>query len=147
GPVKYAILPDHLREEELVSGTGLVEAGTFLAILTGMLLGGSLIRGEYGAEIVTLLILGAAGTGYTASRFIPPAGPAKPDLSIRYSSFAETWATMKQARTRRSVFLSTLRISWFWLVGAMFIAQFPSFCKDVLHSNEEVVNLFLAVFS
>ena len=147
GPVKYAILPQHLHEDELVGGNALIEAGTFISILLGTLAGGILagtiahpIWIAAGAFLVALL-------GYGASRFIPAAPPPAPDLRINPNPFTETWRNIQFARENRSVFLSILGISWFWLYGAVFLAQFPAYARNVLGGTEMAVTLLLAVFT
>lgn len=147
GPVKYAILPQHLAESELVGGNALIEAGTFVAILLGTLLGG-LLAGSAGAtSMITLVGFVIAVTGYLASRAIPTAPPPAPDLIINLNPISETWRNIGFAQEKRAVFLSILGISWFWLYGAMFLAQFPAFTKNVLGGGETAVTLLLAVFT
>lgn len=147
GPLKYAILPDHLQEDELIAGNGLIEAGTFLAILLGTIVGGLLILADGGVGAISLLVLGVAGLGWWFSRRIPEAPPADPDLSVSFNVATATWKILKQVGEKRSVFLSVLGISWFWLVGATYLTQFPTFAKEVLGADQEVVTLFLTVFS
>lgn len=147
GPVKYSILPNHLEHEELVSGNAYIEAGTFLAILIGTLAGNQLILTDQGGLIVSVIILMLAILGFATSFFIPKAGPASPDLPINLNIFAETFATMRLGRTRRDIHLSILGISWFWLFGATFLAQLSPFTKDYLHSNEQIIALFMVLFS
>lgn len=147
GPVKYAILPQHLREDELVGGNALIEAGTFVAILLGTLLGG-LLAGVGGATaVITLVGLVIAVVGYVASRKIPPAAPPAPDLAINLNPLSETWRSIQFARESRAVFLSILGISWFWLYGALFLSQFPAYTKDVLGGGETAVTMLLAIFT
>jgi 1-acyl-sn-glycerol-3-phosphate acyltransferase len=146
GPVKYSYLPQHLDREEIVGGNGLVEMGTFLAILVGTLLGGFLIAGgESGPVAATVLVL--AVLGYFASRGIPDSPAAAPDLAINWNPFSETWRILKFMRRERVVFLSVLGISWFWFLGAIYLSQFPVFTKDILSGREEVVSMLLAIFS
>ena len=147
GPVKYGILPDHLREDELIGGNALIEAGTFLAILIGTIAGGLIILTEHGVATVTVLIIVVALLGWAASLFIPRAEPASPDLAINLNIAAETWSIMGAAAARRDIMLSILGISWFWLAGATYLSQFPSLAKDVLGADEHVVTLFLVAFS
>ncbi len=147
GPLKYAILPDHLREDELIGGNALVEAGTFLAILFGTIAGGVMILTQNGVPLISGTVLALALAGWAASLFIPHAAPKVPDLSINWNFLSETRAIIRHAAHRRDVFLSILGISWFWLVGATFLAQFPTYAKDVLGANEQIVTLFLTVFS
>ena len=141
GPVKYSILPQHLREEELVGGNGLLEMGTFVAIVIGTLAGTQLP-----GEVVALAIVGIATVGYMHSRSIPQA-VSDPTLKIRWNVFTETVRTIGFARRERAVFLSILGISWFWFYGALFLAQFPSLSTEELHGNREVVGLLLVCFS
>lgn len=147
GPLKYSILPDHLGADELLGGNALVEAGTFLAILLGTIAGGLLILAERGVEIVSAAILGLAVLGWLASRFIPPAPAPAPSLRVNLNFLTETWAVVAGAGQWRAVRLSILGISWFWLVGATFLSQFPALARDILGADETVVTLFLTVFS
>ena len=147
GPVKYSILPQHLAAEELVGGNGLVEMGTFLAILLGTVLGGVLIAQERSAGLVSIAVIAIACAGYVASRGVPAAPPAAPDLKVNWNPFTETWANLQFTRGNRAVFLSVLGISWFWFYGATLLAQFPNYCKDVLGGNEHVATVLLTTFS
>ncbi len=147
GPLKYGILPDHLAEEELIGGNALIEAGTFLAILAGTIVGGLMILERHGPATVSVLVLAVAGVGWGASLFIPSTVPASPDLRVSYNAVRETWHIIREAAATRVVWRCILGISWFWLVGATFLSQFPTLAKDVLGANEEVVTLFLTVFS
>jgi len=148
GPVKYAILPQHLGESELVGGNALVETGTSIAILAGMILGGWMIAqpgwGIAGVAIVTCAL--SAG-GIVLSRFIPKSPAPDPQLAINPNVAQETWRIMRFAAQNRTVFLSILGISWFWFYGAMLVTQFPNLVRNVLHGNEQVVTLLLVVFS
>jgi len=146
GPVKYAILPQHLHEDELVGGNALVEAGTFVAILIGTLVGG-LLAGAGHPLWVALAGLLVALAGYLASRGIPAAPAPEPELHINPNPLTETWRNIGFARESRVVFLSILGISWFWLYGALFLAQFPAFAKNVLGGGESAVTLLLATFT
>ncbi len=147
GPVKYSLLPQYLEVTELVGGNGLVEMGTFLAILLGTLLGGVLIAQAHGSLFVSGVAIAIACAGYLASRSIPRAPPAAPGLRINWNPLTGTWANFRFIRTNRTVFLSVLGISWFWFYGAMFLSQFPNYSKDVLGGNEHVVTLLLMTFS
>jgi 1-acyl-sn-glycerol-3-phosphate acyltransferase len=147
GPVKYAILPQHLQPGELVGGNALIEAGTFVAILLGTILGGVLAAAEGGTVWITLAALAIAVAGYLASRFIPSAPAPDAGLRLQVNPFVETWRVISHARGNRTVFLSILGISWFWLFGALFLAQFPAYAKDVLGGGELSVTLLLAVFT
>ena len=147
GPVKYAILPQHLREEELVGGNAQVEAGTFVAILVGTLAGGLLAGAGVAPVWVAVAGVGVAIAGYLTSRAIPPAPAPAPGLRINLNPLSETWRNIGFARENRSVFLSILGISWFWLYGALFLAQIPAYGKNVLGGGEAAVTLLLAVFT
>ena len=147
GPVKYAILPQHLKSEELVGGNALIEAGTFIAILVGTLLGGLLAGSNGGTAWITGAGLVIAIAGYAASRSIPAAVPPAPTLTISANPLTETWRNIQFARENQTVFLSIMGISWFWLFGAMFLAQFPAYTKNVLGGSETAVTLLLATFT
>ena len=147
GPVKYAILPQHLKEEELVGGNALVEAGTFVAILLGTLSGGLLAGLSQGTVWITIAGLTIAVAGYLASRNIPTAPAPDPQLRVNLNPITETWRNINFARENRTVFLSILGISWFWLYGALFLAQFPAYTKNVLGGSETAVTLLLATFT
>ena len=147
GPVKYAILPQHLQTAELVGGNALVEAGTFVAILLGTLAGGLLTGVPNGVMWVTGACLLTAVLGYVGSRAIPAAPAPEPDLRINPNPITETWHNIGFARENRTVFLSILGISWFWLFGALLLAQFPAYAKNVLGGTETSITLLLGVFT
>jgi 1-acyl-sn-glycerol-3-phosphate acyltransferase len=147
GPVKYAIIPQHLHEDELVGGNALIEAGTFVAILIGTLAGGLLAGSVEHPAWIAFGGLVVAFAGYLASRGIPPAVAPVPELTINLNPITETWNNINFARQNRAVFLSILGISWFWLYGALFLAQFPAYAKNVLGGGESVVTLLLAIFT
>lgn len=148
GPVKYAYLPQHLSERELTGGNGLVEMGTFVAILLGNVGGGLLMSiPRTGAHWVSLACLGVALLGWLASARIPVSPASDPALTLNWNPISETWRNLQLARQYPSVFRSLLGISWMWFFGAVFLAQFPSFARDVLGGNEQVASLLLVVFS
>ena len=147
GPIKYALLPQHLREGELLPGNAYIEAGTFLAILLGTILGGLLVLQSGGVALVSAMLLGVAALGYAASRFIPDAPAPEPSLIVNRHLWQETWRIVGFARGDGIVFGCILGISWFWLVGGTFLSQFAPFVKDTLHAEPEVVTLFLTMFS
>lgn len=147
GPIKYGILPDHLREEELIGGNGLIGMATFLAILLGTIAGGLLIMADGGIAIVTILVLAVAVSGYLSAQKIPVSYGGSPDLKINYNFMSETMNIIGKARAKRPVFLSIMGISWFWFYGATYLAQFPTFASEVLRSDEQVVTLLLCTFS
>ncbi|MDR2112856.1 MAG: MFS transporter [Candidatus Accumulibacter sp.] len=147
GPVKYAILPQHLRPDELIGGNALVEAGTFVSVLLGTLTGGLLAGLDGGVGWIVAICLAVAVGGYLASRAIPEAPAPAPELAIAANPLRETWRCIGFARQERSVFLSILAISWFWAYGALLLAQFPAYTKGVLGGDESLVTTLLAVFS
>jgi 1-acyl-sn-glycerol-3-phosphate acyltransferase len=148
GPLKYSILPQHLKEDELVGGNGLVEMGTFLAILLGTMMGGILISlGDKGAFIVSIAIIIIALLGYLASLGIPTAASTDPGLRINWNPLTETWRNLNFTRQNRTVFLSVLGISWFWFLGGNYLAQLPNYTKLTLGGNEQVVTVLLTLFS
>jgi 1-acyl-sn-glycerol-3-phosphate acyltransferase len=148
GPVKYAILPQHLKQSELVGGNGLVEMGTSLAILGGMMLGGWLItQPGWGVGGVAVLTCALSAAGIVLSRFIPRAPSADPGLRVNWNPLTETVRNLRFTARNRTVFLSVLGISWFWFYGAMLVTQFPNLSKNVLGAGENVVTLLLVAFS
>jgi len=148
GPAKYAILPQHLAAQELVAGNGLVEMGTFVAILAGTIVGGLVIAiPDVGTALLSGLLLVIALLGYLASRVIPAAPPATPVRTLDWNLLRSTRATVRLARRDQGVWLSILGASWFWFVGALLLAQFPVFTHEVLNGDEFVVTTLLAIFS
>ncbi len=148
GPVKYSILPQQLRREELTGGNGLVEMGTFVAILIGTIVGGLLIADrESGITWVSITTISLSCLGFATSFLIPCSPPPDPNLKINWNPVTETLRNLKFARENRTVFLSMLGVSWFWFYGATFLAQFPNYAKDVLGGDEQVVTIMLVLFS
>ena len=147
GPVKYAILPQHLRANELVAGNALVEAGTFTAILLGTLVGGVLAALDGGTLWISIAAVAIAIAGYVASRGIPPAPSSIPGLVIRFNPVTDTWHCIAQSRQNREAFIAIIGLSWFWLYGALFLAQFPVYAKNVMGGSESAVTALLAVFT
>jgi acyl-[acyl-carrier-protein]-phospholipid O-acyltransferase/long-chain-fatty-acid--[acyl-carrier-protein] ligase len=147
GPIKYALLPQYLKEHELISGNAFIEAGTFLAILSGTILGGVLILHPYGITLVTAGLVACALIGYFASLKMPSAQGPNPDMKMSWDIGRETLRIINYSRSHRDIFRCILGISWFWLIGATFLAQFPTYAKDVIGGDETVVTLFLTVFS
>jgi membrane protease YdiL (CAAX protease family)/MFS family permease len=146
-PVRYALLPQHLGPDELVDGNALLEGGTFLAILLGTIAGSIAVAIDYGTAIAGLLLAVCAIGGLAASLFVPPAAAASPGLRLRRNPIAATADILRHARESREVWLAILASSWFWLVGAVFLSQIPSFAKETLGAGSGVVTLFLAAFS
>jgi 1-acyl-sn-glycerol-3-phosphate acyltransferase len=148
GPLKYAILPQHLQEHELVGGNGLVEMGTSVAILVGMMVGGWMVtQPGWGVAGVGVLTMAISALGIALSRAIPKAPAADPGLRVNWNPFTETWRNLEFARRERTVFLSILGISWFWFYGSMLVTQFPNLSKNILMGSEHIVTLLLIVFS
>ncbi len=148
GPVKYAILPQTLSTEELVGGNGLVEMGTFVAILLGTIAGGLVVAiHPHGPIIAGVVAIVVAVAGYLVSRAIPVTPPVSPELEINWNPFTETWKNLRFAQRNRVVWLSMLGISWFWFYGAIFLAQFAGFSREILGGDEHVVTFLLAAFS
>jgi MFS family permease len=148
GPVKFAYLPRVLNAQELTGGNGMVEMGTFVAILLGNVAGGVLIAlPEVGTTSVSLACLTLAVVGRWASSWIPSGRALAPQLRINWNPFTETWANLRLARANPSVFHTLLGISWMWFFGAVYLSQFPSFTKEVLHGDAHVASLLLVLFS
>ena len=148
GPVKYAYLPQHLSERELTGGNGMVEMGTFVAILLGNLAGGLLIAVPgHGAQLVAWAVIGVAVLGRLLAQAVPHSPATDPQLKINWNPFSETWRNLKLAHGNIVVFRSLLGISWMWFFGAVFLAMFPAFARDVLHGDAQVASLLLVLFS
>jgi len=157
GPLKYSLMPQHLRQSELVGGNALVDSGTFLAILVGTICGGLLVptsSAEHAAgggshanlAAAATMVIVALGT-YLCARFIPRAEATDPDLKVNFNPITATWEMIRFASGTRAIFLSLLGISWFWLVGALILAQLPAYSRDVLGGDKTVFTLLLASFS
>ncbi|CUS43801.1 2-acylglycerophosphoethanolamine acyltransferase / Acyl-[acyl-carrier-protein] synthetase [hydrothermal vent metagenome] len=144
GPVKYSILPQHLQHNEIVGGTGLIEGGTFLAILGGQLLA---VTGVLPAWECGLAATALEGVGFAASPALPPAPPAAPDLRIDRNPFRSTWQILKSAHEGEGVWLCILGISWFFAVGAILVTNFLPLVSGALGGTQGVVTLFLIIFS
>lgn len=148
GPVKFAYLPQHLNERELTGGNGMVEMGTFVAILLGNVAGGLLIALPLvGPSYVAAACLLLALAGRALAQAVPVSPATDPGLQINWNPFTETWRNLKLAHGNVVVFRSLLGISWMWFFGAVFLANFPAFARDTLHGNEQVASLLLVVFS
>jgi len=147
GPVKYAYLPQHLKDTELTGGNGLVEMGTFVAILLGTMASGFLVKGEGGAAAVAAACLAVAVLGRWTAGFVPHSPAPDPGLRINWNPFTETWSNLRIASRDPAVFHSLLGISWLWFVGSIFLTSFTPFTKEVLKGDENVVTVLLAVFS
>jgi MFS family permease len=144
GPIKYAILPQHLEKDEVLGGTGLVEAGTYIAILLGTILAGAL---AVKPQVAAGAVLCFAGLGYLAGRQVPPAPPAAERLPITWHIVHASIQLVSATMHIRRLFLAILAISFFWTIGAVLIIIFPPLVKNVLGANEQVASLFIAIFS
>jgi len=155
GPLKYSLMPQHLRQSELVGGNALVDAGTFIAILVGTIIGGLLAptsdtaatSGGHAHLPAALTMVGVAVLMYLAARAIPRAEATDPGLKINFNPVTSTWDVIRVAAKTRAIFLSLLGISWFWLVGALLLAQLPAYARDVVGGDKTVYTLLLAAFS
>ena len=145
GPVKYAYLPQQLGNDELVGGNALVEAGTYVAIILGLVIGGLVVAIDPSALAMCLIIF--ALLGYLASRQIPTTRAVDPTLTISWNAWTETWRIVGFAREERSVFLSILGISWFWFFGSAMTLQLPAYTLDILHGNEVITTSLLVAFA
>jgi hypothetical protein len=148
GPVKYAYLPQHLHETELTGGNGLVEMGTFVAILLGTIAGGVLVAVPgTGPHLVAAASIALAIVGRVCAGFVPATPAPEPGLKVNWNPFSETWRNLALAYTNRTVFHSLLGISWLWFFGSVFLTTFAGFAKETLGGDQGVVTLLLGVFS
>jgi hypothetical protein len=149
GPVKYSYLPQHLDAHEVTGGNGMVEMGTFVAILLGTIGGGLLIGelGDRGALVTSGVVLLVAVMGRIAAQFVPHSPAADPGLTINWNPITETWANLKIAHGDVAVFNSIIGISWMWFFGSIFLTSFTPYARTNLGGNEAVVTFLLAVFS
>lgn len=148
GPVKYAYLPQQLDSSELVGGNGLVESGTYVAIILGLIVGGLTvgINPDNPALVATCLLL-VAVLGYFASRQVPETRAVDPELKLSLNAWRETFRIISFAREERSVFLSILGISWFWFFGSVMTLQMPAYTLEILHGDEFVTTALLTSFA
>ena len=142
GPIKYAILPQHLEDHEVLGGTGLVEAATYLSILMG-----TVLAGWISVELAAGLVIIVALIGWFAGRLVPPAPRLGPALRINYNPFTASWRLIAATMHIRRLFLAILAISFFWTIGSVLIIIFPPLVKNVLTADEKVASLAIAIFS
>ncbi|WP_374296412.1 MFS transporter [Sphingomonas sp.] len=142
GPIKYAILPQHLGTDDVLGGTGLVEAGTYLAILLG-----TVTAGWISVEGAGIAVLAVAGLGWITGRMVPPAPREGPPLKVNYNPFTASWRLIAATLHIRRLFLAIVAISFFWSIGSMLIIIFPPLVKNVLTADKEVASLAIATFS
>jgi acyl-[acyl-carrier-protein]-phospholipid O-acyltransferase / long-chain-fatty-acid--[acyl-carrier-protein] ligase len=147
GPVKYGLLPEHLAEEELVAGNGVIEATTFLSIVCGTVAGGALVLLAHGTAAVGIAGVALSLLGVFGAARIPASPAAEPSLRITPNLFAETWRVVRHAASVRAIWLSVLGLSWFWTMGATLMTEFPVVARDTLHSDGTVLTLLLSVFA
>lgn len=142
GPIKYAILPQHLEKDKVLSGTGLVEAGTYIAILAG-----TILAGWISVEHSAVAVIGLAVLGYISGRQVPPAPPLIAAEPLDYNVWRSSVNLVRLTTADRRVYLAILAISFFWTIGAILFIQFPPLAKNVLYASKEVASLFLVMFS
>ena len=147
GPIKYSILPQHLQPNEILDGNAYVEAGTFIAILLGTILGGFLARKPEYQNVLMVTLIGVAAVGWFISRRIPSAMAAAPDLKISWNIWRSSLMIIAVAKSKKSVYQSILAISWFWFFGSIVLTQFPTFSQQVLHGDALVATMLLATFT
>ncbi|MDO8290511.1 MAG: MFS transporter [Parvibaculum sp.] len=147
GPLKYGLLPELLKEDELIGGNALIETATFLVILIGTIIGGLIVMKTHGLAIISLLCIGLAVLGWITARAIPDQPAASPDIKINWNIFSESLRIIELGYRDLPIFRSIVGISWFWLVGSVFIILFPVFARDVLNGNEQIVAMLLSIFS
>ena len=148
GPIKYAILPEILKPNELMSGNALFQSGTSIAILIGMILGGAVISVSQGNLIwISLTVVIIAVLGYLSSRFILKQQVSSPDLKIDWNFFRTSFQTLKYAKSIPLIFMILLGNSWYWFYGATYLTQIPQLTQQNLHASENVVSLLLTFFS
>ncbi len=147
GPLKYALLPQLLAKSELINANAYISGATFIAILLGTICGGLLILNDSGEFVISLILISIAVLGYITCILIPYAPAPDPGLKININILQETGKIIKYAKANQRVFIAVLGISWFWLLGATFLSQFPNFVKNVIHAEAKVVTIFLLLFS
>lgn len=145
GPVKYAVLPQYLKGGELIGGNGLIEMGTFVAIMVGQIGGALLVEGGHHATVGVLVAV--ALLGWLASAFMPVAPATAPQLQLSANVWRDTWQLMRSVRRYPEVGAAIMGISWFWLLGAVYTTQLPTFTRLHLGGNAEVYSVILALFS
>lgn len=146
GPVKYALLPQALKSDELVKGNAWVEMGTFLSILIGTLIAGLLLAIPNGMLIASCIVITLSLLGFLSSVNIPSL-PSKKSDKVKFEPVTGLKKTLKLAQKQRGIWMSILAISWFWFMGATYLTQFPNFAREHLFADSTVVSLLLALFS
>lgn len=146
-PVKYAILPSLLHHDEMIAGNGINEAGTYISILVGTMLGGLLVLQPSGPYLVGIPMIILALLGIWASTYIPKNDQGNPALPLSFNPVSTTWVMLKQSWANGRIFAGILGISWFWTLGALYLMQLPILAKNILGVNEEIVTFLYALFS
>jgi MFS family permease len=146
-PIKYSVLPQYLAPGELVGGNGLVQASTFLAIIFGAIVGNELILTDFGVGVVSAFVVAVAAAGFVASLFAPPAPSGGADEPVDYLFPRAIWRLIARCRERPRAFRAILAISWFWFLGATFIALLPVYVKETLGADEGVLTVLMTAFS
>jgi acyl-[acyl-carrier-protein]-phospholipid O-acyltransferase/long-chain-fatty-acid--[acyl-carrier-protein] ligase len=147
GPVKYGILPQYLKKEEVIAGNAMIEMGTFVTILLGTMFGGFLVIDPEGRQILSASLVVLSLIAWYAATRMPPAPSTTPDLDIDWNIVRQTGKLLGYARERHDVFWAVIGASWFWFLGTVLLVQFPVFTKDILLANEDVANAFIATFT
>ncbi|MBB5018559.1 hypothetical protein HNQ59_001848 [Chitinivorax tropicus] len=147
GPLKYSVLPQYLRDEELVGGNGLIEMGTFVSIILGQVAGTVLIDEFHSRTAIVGALMLCAVVGYLAARQMPPAPSAISDLRVDFNFVRQTFAIIGHAKQNRAVWLSLLGISWFWFLGAIYLSKLPTYASEVLGGKASVYTLLMTLFS
>ena len=147
GPIKYSILPEVLNEKQLLKGNAIFSGSTFIAILLGTLAGGSLVLTDNGVQTISALVMSLAVFGYLISLWVPHTHQACSNVYIDKNIFRSTWQMVTVSRQYHQAFFAVLAISWFWFIGAVLLSQIPTFVKYTLQANEQVVVVFLTLFS
>ena len=142
GPIKYAILPQHLHSDEVLAGTGLVEAGTYISILAG-----TIFAGWIPVEWAAVICIATAAVGFCTAQFVPPAPPQMEPVPLDFNVIRSSITLVRMTTRHPRVFLAIAAISFFWTIGAVLFIQFPPLAKNVLSASKEVASLFLVVFS
>lgn len=146
-PLKYAILPQHLETEELIGGNGMVEMGTFVAILLGMVAGGLLIDAPSGAMIVGVMAIVLALIGTQAARQIPLSPAPNPSLKLNFNLISTTWSLYREAKRKKPVYRLVIALSWFWAFGSLLVAQFPAWTDGQIWADGKVITVMLVAFT
>ncbi|MCA3554553.1 MAG: acyl-[ACP]--phospholipid O-acyltransferase [Aestuariivirga sp.] len=146
GPLKYGVLPQYLKREELIAGNALIELGTFVTILLGTLYGGFLVLEGVGRDILAISIIVLAAIAWGCAFLMPPA-PGDSSIKFDWNIYRATKKLLSYAREREDVFWSVIGASWFWFLGAAIMAQLPVFTRDVLMADDTVANAFIGLFT